>query len=74
MDYLKIKGANALIGKTVSSWNDHRIAMAMAIAACRCEGDVSITGAKTAVCKSYPDFFEVYKGLQNGPKPTAEGE
>lgn len=74
VDYLKIKGTNALFGKTVSAWNDHRIAMAMAIAACRCEGDVSITGAKTAVCKSYPDFFEVYKGLQNGPKPTAEGE
>ena len=73
MDYLKISGTNALVGKTVSAWNDHRIAMALAIAACRCEGDVSITGAKTAVCKSYPDFFEVYSKLQKGPEPTTEG-
>ncbi|MBO5364726.1 MAG: 3-phosphoshikimate 1-carboxyvinyltransferase [Clostridia bacterium] len=68
VDYLKIQGTQILCGETVSSWNDHRIAMALAVAACRCEGAVTITGAKEAVKKSFPDFFEVYQGLQQGPK------
>ena len=62
-DYLIIKGINVLCGTTVSSWNDHRIAMALSIAACRCEGELSIMGAQTAVLKSYPDFFEVYNSV-----------
>ncbi len=62
-DYLRIVGRQTLGGTTVSAWNDHRIAMSVAIAACRCEGDVGITGAQTAVKKSYPGFFEDYKGL-----------
>lgn len=68
VDYLKIKGTDVLVGKTVSSWNDHRIAMALAIAATRCEGDVAITDANKAVKKSYPDFFEVYKSISKGPE------
>ncbi len=66
-DFLHINGTNALVGRTVSSWNDHRIAMSLAIASCRCEGRVAITDAKKAVCKSYPDFFDIYKRLQMGP-------
>ncbi len=62
-DYLRIFGKQVLEAKTVSSWNDHRIAMAMAIAACRCEGEsVTIMGSES-VSKSYPDFFEVYNRL-----------
>ncbi len=68
VDYLKIQGTQTLCGETVSAWNDHRIAMALAIAACRCEGAVTITGGKEAVQKSYPDFFDVYQKLQEGPK------
>ena len=52
-----------LCGNTVSAWNDHRIAMAAAIAASRCEGGVGITGALQAVKKSYPDFFGDYRAL-----------
>ena len=67
-DELIIHGQEILYGTTVSAWNDHRIAMALAVAACRCEGEVQITGAKEAVKKSYPDFFEVYQRLhQSGP-------
>ncbi len=62
-DFLEIEGHQILYGAELSSWNDHRIAMAAAIAACRCEGDVSIEGASKAVAKSYPDFFEDYKAL-----------
>lgn len=67
-DFLKIRGKQTLCGETVSAWNDHRIAMALAIAACRCEGPVTITGGNVAVQKSYPDFFEVYEKLQRGPQ------
>lgn len=62
-DYLVIHGRQVLNGTTVSAWNDHRIAMALAVAACRCEGDVGITGARRAVTKSYPEFFEDYADL-----------
>ena len=48
--------APPLSGGTVSSHNDHRIAMAAAVASCRADGPVVITGAE-AVKKSYPDFF-----------------
>lgn len=62
-DCLKLVGKQVLSGNTVSAWNDHRIAMAAAVAASRCEGGVSITGALKAVKKSYPNFFDDYKGL-----------
>lgn len=68
-DYLIINGIHTLHGNTVSARGDHRIAMSEAIAACRCEGEVSITGGAEAVTKSFPNFFEVYSGLQTGPKP-----
>ncbi len=62
-DFLEIEGCQVLGGAELSSWNDHRIAMAVSIAACRCEGEISIEGAKKAVAKSYPDFFEDYNML-----------
>lgn len=49
-------------GVTVDSHNDHRIAMMAAIAATRCAGKVTITGAE-CVDKSYPDFWEDYEKL-----------
>ncbi len=49
-------------GVTVSSHNDHRIAMMAAIAASRCAAPVTIEGAQ-CVAKSYPDFWEVYEEM-----------
>ena len=46
----------------VESHNDHRIAMACAVAALRAEGEVILTG-ETCVTKSYPDFFSDLAGL-----------
>ena len=46
-------------GGTVSSFNDHRIAMAGAIAGLKCKNPLIIDGAE-AVNKSYPTFFEDY--------------
>lgn len=44
-------------GATVSSHNDHRIAMMAAVMAAAATGAVTITGAD-AVDKSFPEFFE----------------
>ena len=62
-DGLKIIGRDLVEGNVCSSWNDHRIAMALSIAACRAEGCIEITGAEKAVTKSYPDFYKVYDRL-----------
>ena len=51
-----------LIGGTVDSRNDHRIAMSAAIAATVCKENVTILGAE-CVKKSYPKFFEEYSHL-----------
>ena len=51
-----------LIGGTVDSCNDHRIAMASAIAAILCKEPVTILGAQ-AVSKSYPQFWAEYRRL-----------
>ena len=61
-DGLIINGSGKLKGGVVDSFNDHRIAMAAAIASTICEGEVVITGAQ-AVEKSYPKFFEHFKLL-----------
>lgn len=60
-DSITIYGTD-LIGGTVNSCNDHRIAMAAAIAATRCKDTVTICGAE-AVNKSYPGFFQDYNKL-----------
>ena len=59
---LVIRGVNKLKGAHVSSWNDHRIAMALAIAASVAEGETVIDGAE-CVQKSYPHFWEDYRSL-----------
>ena len=62
-DFLEIKGVATLPGGvTVDAHNDHRIAMMAAIAATRCEGSVTLTGAES-VNKSYPTFWEDYVNL-----------
>lgn len=61
-DGLVINGKGGLRGGVVSGCNDHRIVMAMAIAACISKNPVIIEGAE-AVEKSYPTFFEDYKML-----------
>ncbi len=51
-----------LIGGIVDAKNDHRMAMAAAIAATVCEKEVTILGA-ACVQKSYPAFWEDYEKL-----------
>ncbi len=61
-DGLIIDGAKNLLGGEVDSYNDHRIAMSMAVASINATSDVVITDAM-AVTKSYPNFYEEYKSL-----------
>lgn len=49
-------------GATVSSHNDHRIAMAAVVAALNSDGAVTIRGAE-AVDKSYPEFWDDFRNL-----------
>ena len=61
-DSLLIHGKPWLKGGIVNSWNDHRIAMAMAIASIRCNEKLTIQDSG-AVKKSYPEFYEDFKSL-----------
>ena len=58
-DTLTVFGGG-LTGGTVDACNDHRIAMATAIAATVCTAPVTILGAE-AVNKSYPQFWAEYR-------------
>lgn len=56
-DGLIITGQSSISGGTINPENDHRIAMAAAVAASICTGDVNIPGAECAQ-KSYPGFWD----------------
>lgn len=61
-DGLIINGVPSLTGGRVSSYNDHRIAMSAAVAACVCSAPIIIENAE-AVEKSYPSFWEDMRSL-----------
>jgi 3-phosphoshikimate 1-carboxyvinyltransferase len=56
-DGLRVRGSQTLHGAEIDSHDDHRIAMAFAVAALRAEGESIIHGAES-VAISYPEFFE----------------
>ena len=57
-DSLIIQGVEGFKGGvTVNSWNDHRIAMSLAIASTRCEKEIILEEAES-VRKSYPHFWD----------------
>lgn len=56
-DYIEVTGGGVINGADVSSHGDHRIAMALAVAATGATGRVTIAEAES-VNKSYPAFFE----------------
>ena len=61
-DSLTITGRSFLKGGLVDSHNDHRIAMAAAVAASVCEAGVEVS-APECVRKSFADFWEVFDDL-----------
>lgn len=61
-DGLIIRGKAQLKGGEVDSWNDHRIAMSLAVASISCSEPVIIKNSGS-VKKSYPIFWEDFKKL-----------
>lgn len=61
-DGLVIDGVDSFTGGIVDSWNDHRIAMSMAVASIKCQQPLIVQGAE-AVAKSYPNFWEDFAAL-----------
>lgn len=59
-----IEGRESFKSCSISSFNDHRIAMSAAIAAIRAEGPITIIDPY-AVKKSYPGFYEDFEGLSS---------
>ena len=63
-DGLFVPGGQTLRGGTVESFEDHRIAMAFAVAGVFAAGPVSILGSD-CVGISFPGFFETLKEISN---------
>lgn len=61
-DGLIIQGKDRLKGGLVDSWQDHRIAMALAVASIKCTEPVIIKNS-SAVKKSYPHFWKDFTTL-----------
>lgn len=59
-DSLVIHGQPWLRGGAADACGDHRVAMALAVAALRCRTPVRLTGADT-IKKSYPSFWEDFE-------------
>jgi 3-phosphoshikimate 1-carboxyvinyltransferase len=59
-DFMRIHGGGKINGGTVHSHHDHRIAMAMAVAALNAQGQVTIEEAQS-ISKSYPEFYNDLK-------------
>ncbi len=71
---LLIKGRpEGLTGGVVDAWNDHRIAMSLAVASCVCRGEVVIHGSE-CVQKSYPGFWQDFAALGGLIKTEGIGE
>lgn len=62
-DGLIIHGGSRLLGGTVNSFNDHRIAMSAAVASCICTEAVVVTGCE-CVNKSFPKFWDNFGRLE----------
>jgi len=70
---LIIRGKEFLKGGNVDSWNDHRIAMALAVASIRCKEPVIIKDS-SCIKKSYPNFWEHFRELGGNLNEWSLGE
>ena len=62
-DSLVIQGIKTFEGGVeVSAWNDHRIAMSLAVASIRCKNEIVIDEAES-VKKSYPHFWDDFEKM-----------
>lgn len=72
-DGLIINGGKPLKGSICKGYNDHRIVMALSIAAAFAEGQTEIDDAQS-IEKSYPSFFEDYNNLGGNADVINVGE
>ena len=71
-DSLIIQGVERFNGGvTVNAWNDHRIAMSLAIASSRCEKEIVLEEAES-VRKSYPHFWDDFVKMGGSIEIAAE--
>ena len=61
-DGLRVPGGQTLNGAQIETFDDHRIAMAFAVAGLRANGDTEIRGAECASI-SFPGFFDLLESL-----------
>lgn len=61
-DGLMIQGVDSLHRCRLDSYNDHRIAMSVAVASLRCDGAIELENAE-CIRKSYPSFYEDFNQL-----------
>jgi 3-phosphoshikimate 1-carboxyvinyltransferase len=59
---LIIDGVDSFAGGAVDCWNDHRIAMSLAVASIKCREPLVLTGVD-CVAKSYPRFWDDFASL-----------
>jgi 3-phosphoshikimate 1-carboxyvinyltransferase len=71
-DRLVVRGVRALRGASLSSYNDHRVHMALAVAASRAAGESSLT-YPNAYRISYPAFLDDMSGLGIPMRIEADG-
>ncbi len=64
-DGLEIQGGAPLVGTAVESYDDHRIAMSLAIASLQAQGSTHIKGAN-CVTISYPTFYSSLEHVTQG--------
>lgn len=57
-DGMEIHGPNVLKPTKINTYNDHRIAMSMAIAALMCEGESELSEIES-IKTSFPNFFDI---------------
>lgn len=72
-DGLIIRGKESLRGGAVYSWNDHRIAMALASVSSKCTEPLIIEDSN-CVKKSYPEFWQHFKKLGGNIDEWSVGE
>lgn len=59
---LRIRGVEGLIGRDLSSFNDHRVLMSLAVAGTRAKG-YTLISYPNAYRISYPEFLEAMNGI-----------
>jgi 3-phosphoshikimate 1-carboxyvinyltransferase len=70
-DFLRIEGSKPLSGGRLCGWNDHRIVMALSVAALRAEGRTTIDSAES-VDVSFPGYVSAMNELGADMRLTEE--